>query len=147
MNWRPRYLTEKEVEAMRAAIARARGEAPPTPKPLTRDNVLPYLYRQRGFSLIEICIAMAVAAIMLCLAAPSFVHTNNQAFLQSAANSFRWTYMQTPTLPRDPTWSVSGNTWSKAFDRPAGTLSITTPTTTGGSFRCAFPDSSYRVRC
>jgi len=102
----------------------------------------------KGFSLIELCIAMAVAAIMLCLAAPSFVHHNNQVFLQGQVNTFKWTYQHVPVLPRDPSWTVNGNTWSKAFTLPAGTLSITTPTTTGGSFSCSFSDSSYvTLRC
>lgn len=121
-------------------------------RPCTRANA-DYMrgwYRrrkQRGFSLIEICVALAVAAIMLCLAAPSFVHANNQTALQNAVNSFVWTYEQVPVLPKDPSWAVSGNTYSKSFATPAGTLSIVTPSTTGGSFSCAFSDPSYRLRC
>lgn len=103
--------------------------------------------RQRGWGLLELMCVCAISAILLLEAVPSLVHANNQAALQSAVNTFKWTYLQTPVLPPDPTWSVNGNTWTKTLTQPAGVLTITTPTTTGGSFTCQFSDASYHVRC
>src|ERR1700746_2558911 len=49
----------------------------------------PSIRRQRGFTLVELMVAIAVLAVLLVLAAPSFTNASLPSKLRSLANSLR----------------------------------------------------------
>lgn len=104
--------------------------------------------KERGFSLLELCIALACAAIMATLAVPSLMMHNNLVMLQSQVTNLKWGLMQMPAWPLDPSWSQSGQTFTKTLPAPtAGTLTVVEPTRAGQNWSCSFSVPGYGLRC
>jgi prepilin-type N-terminal cleavage/methylation domain-containing protein len=98
----------------------------------------------KGFNMIELMCVVGICAILACLAAPSLLHHNNTLALRSDIANLKYGLMMQPTpLPVDPAWSGSGNVFTKTETMPAGTLTVTAPSTSGGRWSCSFTDPSY----
>ncbi|MHC1480451.1 GspH/FimT family pseudopilin [Frateuria aurantia] len=89
--------------------------------------------RTRGFTLIELCVAMAVMAILAMIAVPAFYNTLRAHQLQETGNALRGAlaYARTEAVLRQYSVSIcasgGGTTCSGSADYSLGWLIYTTP--------------------
>ena len=97
------------------------------------------MLKMKGFSLLDISVALAVSGVIALTAMPSMLSTMQRSLLQKQVNSLEHGLLTLPAMPLDASWNVSGNLYTKTFGPPTvGTLSVTAPTTAGGEFTCAW---------